>query len=119
MNITGKSNENYNFNGVSIESDITKATFFNKPALIVICHFDSKFPVDSLNYTLTLFGLVTEENLATVVQDVVYRYNTEFNTKYPGRKPNYIGYYLDGDLEKIYNDIIEGKEYKSSFKIQS
>lgn len=117
MNITGKSNETYNFNGVSMDTDIKETVFYKKSALIVICHFDSKFPVDSLNYTLTPFRLVTEENLDIVIKDVIDKYNTEFTTIYPGRKPNFIGYYLDGNLDEIYKDIIDGDEYKRTFKI--
>lgn len=119
MEITGKSNETYNFDGVFIDADITKAAFYNKSALIVICYFDRKLPVGSINYSLTPFQLVTKANIDVAIQDVYNFFNTHIADQYSDKKPNYIGFYTDGDLEKVYNDIIEGSEYKRTFKILS
>ena len=117
MQITGKSNETYNFTGIPIDTEILKSEFFEKPALIVICNFDDRLPLGSVNYVLTKFGFVTEDNINVVIQDVKDFFYKNVAQNYSDKAPNYIGYYIDGDLNEIYNDITEGIEYKTTFKI--
>lgn len=118
MEITGKSQTNYNFNGIEIGSENTETEFFNKEALIVISNFDSKFPIGCINYTLTHFELLTKDNLEALIEEVKFLYNRDIWSKAPNKEPNYIGYITDGNLKQIQSDIVKGEEYKRTFKIQ-
>ncbi|WP_294240400.1 hypothetical protein [uncultured Chryseobacterium sp.] len=117
MEITGQSEKNYNFNGVLIDTNIKTTEFYNKPSLIVISYFDETFPVGVVNYVLKHFKITTEKEMKNLISTTTDFFKTNLREIAPDKQPNYIGYYLNEDLMSAYIDIINGKEYQSTFKI--
>lgn len=118
MYIKGNSKIDYNFNGISMEDNFQEAEFYDKPCLIIISYFDSKLPIGSVSYILKHFKKpLQEQELNILIKKVFDFFDSNVGDKYPSFKPNYIGYYTEGDLSEIYQDIINGNEYKKTFKI--